>query len=311
MTGLTNRTSFLLLFCCGTTSLTLAAAGCTGDDTVSPVDASVDQTADTQADVRPPTDSGGDGQATDAPLDVSADVGRDGGPDVRDGGGADAPTLIDYPAAVNAAYCTRIAQCCLSANFDFAKCNAVLDDPAVGGVRGISLYNASLDAGTVVYDASAAAACLAEVTSIPCGLISAVDLVKLQTDCFAAMTGTIAVNANGCKTSLECVTGAYCDRADAGDGGLGTCAALAPDGGGCVRDEQCSYLAQGKPPSQCDNDAQVCEGTLPVDAGCNQSSQCASQLCLGKCQSTGVISDPGVPNGICDFFLIKDAGGGG
>jgi hypothetical protein len=43
---------------------------------------------------------------------------------------------------------------------------------------------------------------------------------------------------------------------------------------------------------------------------------CASDLCLFangvvSCQSSGVFSDPGVSGGLCDFFTIKDAGGGG
>jgi hypothetical protein len=145
-------------------------------------------------------------------------------------------------------------------------------------------------------------------------LTSAATLM-LQSECFGALTGQLTVDAGPCRTSIECAANEYC--AKIGDAG-GTCAPLVALTQPCSRSssEECSYLGTGTPAAFCalaaDGGPGVCQPTVAIDGGCTLNNQCQSGLCdFPTCGTQQVVSDPGVMGGTCDFFTIKDAGGGG
>jgi hypothetical protein len=230
----------------------------------------------------------------------------------------DAPTLVDFPHAVDEAFCTRLMQCCIMST-DIASpaqwnqdgeggCAPLFDQ--FGGAFGIGKYDVALDSGLVGYDASAANSCLLDWLSFQCGTVSAAGFAQARLTCFGAMSGTLGVDAGPCVNSLECHTGEYCRL---GDAGTGTCAALSGPGQPCsdtTSSTDCDYLGLGSPPLYCaPGDAgPTCQNTLPADAGCGQNAQCQSGVCLGpRCVDTQVFSS----SPTCRSFAIKDAGGGG
>lgn len=281
----------------------VAMVGCSGDDT----------TATTQ-----------DGAVSDV---TNGDVARPDapGPDAGPGQDADAqaeaappPPLAGFPTAVQTAFCQRLAECCLSPQtFDLAKCIATEANPAAGGFLNLSTWTPALDGGNVTYNPAAASACIAEVRNIACGLIMQATYGKYTTDCYAALSGTLDAGAQGCRYAIECAPGTYCDKSGGGDAG-GKCAPVHDAGAPCTdpMSTDCSYLGNGVPARFCDfsgGAGGVCNPQLGLDAGCNYGSDCTSLICgdLGTCDTQFVFSDPGVPQGSCDYFTIRDAGDGG
>jgi len=241
----------------------------------------------------------------DAPYNFGVDVAS-----------IDAPTLQGFPPAAVQAYCARLGQCCLVSTASWNEALCVRDFTSGGGFRELSSFSASLDSGNVLYDAGAAAQCIADFTGFPCGAVTSSAILTEQAACYGALAGTLGIDAGPCRTSLECATNEYC--AVTADSGTGVCEALHALAAPCTKatSEECSYLGLGTPALFCnlpkDGGQGQCESTLPNDAGCTDNNQCQTQLCsYPSCGPTIVFSDPGVAGGTCAFFTIQDAGGGG
>lgn len=278
--------------------------GCSGDDSVAPGgEAGADVTQDVTQDVQPHPDGMADGAA-----DVQPDAMPDSTPDV----GVDAPPLAAFPRAIAVAFCARLAECCLNpTTFDQPKCLAALDNPTNEGFVNTATYEPFLDGGNVNYNPTLAAKCIMETRQVACGLVASAEAKAIQADCFGAMTGKLAVGATGCRGSIECVTASHCSLPDGGDAG-GTCTALSGIGGACTNtstSDECTYLGNGAPPNYCNGS--TCAAAKDLDASCGSNAECKSGICFVRCVDHQVFSDPGVPNGICDYFSIHDAGGGG
>lgn len=300
-------------------SLTSLAGGCGSSTTTTPpsaTDGSSDSTTDVsseppdegspdvmQTDSSPPGPDAGD--AADAPYNFGVDAAS-----------IDAPSIGAFPSTVAQAFCTRLASCCFvsSAAWNQLLCTQQVTNG--GGFRELSSFSPSLDSGNVLYDASAAAQCIADFTGLPCGTVNSSAILTLQGSCYGALTGTLGVDAGPCRTALECGNNEYC--AINGDAGTGFCSALHGVNQPCTSptSEECSYLGLGNPALFCklgaDGGPGQCMPTEPNEAGCTINNQCQSQLCdYPKCGPTIVVSDPGVNGGTCEYFTIKDAGGGG
>lgn len=292
------------------TVASVTIVGCSGDDTSNaPGDGgNLDATLDGRADA--PTADGPTGEA-----------GGEGGPSTDAGDAADVqydvPPVNGYTLAVSEAFCARLRGCCLVPAQQWNQdgdggCVQTLEQG--GGVANISTYNAALDGGHVVYDKAAAAKCFQEVAAINCGLISAAQQAKIVDDCYAALRGTLAIDAGPCVNSLECTSGAYCRIP--GDASTGRCVAVQAVGQPCsdvLNSTDCTYLGNGTPAAYCDpGDGAApprCASAKPLDAGCNFSQECQSRACNSPvCVNSVVFSDPGVPNGTCAFFTIQDGG---
>jgi hypothetical protein len=171
----------------------------------------------------------------------------------------------------------------------------------------------------VAYNQAAADDCVARASTFTCPVVQAADYKTMTQQCYAAATGTTAIGATGCRASIECVPGSYCDLVDASapEGGVatGVCRGLRAAGALCAdqpRHEACSYRSSG---SVCDSNnpdasARVC---IPLKANgqacAYQNPECQSGLCdnIGNCGTSGTITQPY----LCDPYKITDAGGGG
>ena len=260
--------------------------GCSDDTSLASVDASVDQTADTSTNPPPPPPP---------PLDAGLDA------------PVDAPTLVQLPPAIADAICKRAATCCgaLDAGaFDMGKCLTAYaltgwDNSLVGtGIPGVA------DGGHLVYDPLEGNRCVTRINNggtaaagkFTCGTMGAAELKAISTACFAAVRGDIPIGTAGCRASIECVPGAYCDATGGGvadGGGPGTCRALKAVGADCedspplyekFASDQCSYRGSG-------------EGCYPVDGGPRKCTalRATGELCVAaneECQS-GLCDDDG------------------
>jgi len=285
----------------------LSAVGCGGDDTAGTQDGgNGDATVDGTADVAIDTLMG------DAPTtDGGADSAKDTGPDTA----IDAGDPTGFPDKIVRTACARLESCCLltNAQFDTNKCVRLLE--MFGGYRRTFLVNGHItDAGTIGYDPVKAAQCLNDVAATACGVLTGTAQSPVENECFAAMPGQLAAGA-ACASDFECAQG-YCKYLPDGgaEGGVATrCAPLEGQGGPCLTSFACSTRGTGDTNLYCDSDAGKCVPTLATDAGpCTLDNDCQSHACDSPtCVTKIVFSDPGVANGLCDFFTIRDAGGGG
>jgi hypothetical protein len=304
-------------------AMSAAFVGCGSDDSTKPnteVDgSSTDATTDVSvsAEASPELESGGG----DTGVVTEKDAG-DGGtgssePDASEAGGPAGPNVVpaEYPSRVSSAFCARLNQCCLVSAASWKQSTCVSQLQNAGGFRFLGEYSASLEAGTVGFDASTAANCLSAMSTIDCGELTSTKVLQLQQECYSALSGKVGVDAGPCLTSADCTSGAFCSIT----GDAGTCTALLGLGDPCTHafSDECSYLGTGAAfcavPSEIPGGSgpAVCAPTEPIDGGCFANSPCQSGLCgFPGCASQIVFADPGVENGTCDFYTIKDAGAG-
>ncbi len=287
------------LFVCIASGAVMAGglvSGCGGDDTV----------------VSPGSDGGKDA-TTDGSNFVDGSSQDSGG---QDGGGdtgviVDAgppPTVTDFVAHLEQAYCTRIAQCCVAADagtISNAKCLfAAHPDGFLGASTGIiQLLDEAADGGgthinNLVVDSQLAKNCYQATSLVPCSLGTTL-ANQVIASCFNAVQGKLAIGG-ACETSVECKQPAYCKYADGG-AATGVCTALEAVGSLCNAvpgtsfdqgargQEACSSRSSGVPAAYCDNE--FLDYTLkPIDqwkcaAGnansgiCAYDTACVSNLC--------------------------------
>jgi hypothetical protein len=202
-----------------------------------------------------------------------------------DSGGSSSIPASDLPSAVAKMQCDLLKKC-FGSYFDLAMggedCLTVTTKRMENG--SIAQVQASIDAGTVKYDASLAAACLSELGGRSCDALAQ----RTNDTCDKALTGTLAVGAE-CSYDFECEGKTYCNRAS---GCPGKCTALEPAGGSCTRDDACQ-------------DGLVCHSGACVTpaahgAACEGGSapQCTpSYLCIGSTQTA-----PGTCRSVSEIF---------
>jgi hypothetical protein len=313
--------------------LAFAVAGCGGDDSVqgdSGGDTSTDGNApDGKRDGSHKNDApSSDVVGTDSPTptDSPADSpSTDGGTD----SGGDLAALYAFPAAVNAALCTRLATCCAEPDAGVAAfvATCVQEYAEYGGVADVNLANTH--GGHIKYDSTAAAKCFADIKAISCGSYTSAEEKAALSDCTAAMVGTIDAPKGGCTSSWECAPTGYCagsagsltplydnDGKLVGDAGAptGTCTALRGVGDSCTDLNfytDCTYVGNGSPDNFCNPNEAGTAGSCVLDyptgsagAGCLYNQQCQTELCIYGvgCESSSTFSDPGDASVICSSF---------
>ncbi len=294
----------------------ISAVGCSsnGGSTGGGPDATADAEGDGQGDVsQVDTSTGTDSQADTFVADsfVAADTSNGADADAAapdgDAGAADvydATAALEYPGQAAAAWCNEIASCCGTSGdastFNMALCLG--NNPY--GWKAAAYNGASLlSTGNVVFNASAAAACLSAI-AVDCSTNQVSSAVEAQryANCWSVYSGTLAAGSP-CTASVECAPGNFCMPVDggAGDSGLpGVCQALVGNGGACgefganLASYMCSYLGSGNtglgcrewvtgsPNTPLDAGAWTCVPQLPLNAQCNINLDCTSFLCPGN-----------------------------
>ena len=198
-----------------------------------------------------------------------------------DSGGGDV-ALADIGATFGAAYCAKAFDCCTAAEIpQFFEGASITDEPGCvmfyTNVFGAltATYQASIDAGKLVYSSSAASQCVSALRAQACpDFASAHD--PLQNECSNPFMGQVAANA-ACNFDEECVSG-YCE----GDVQFGTprpgvCKSL-PGSGAMCPDFDC---AEG---FQCQSG--TCMALKADGASCYGGDECASGGCNGASGNT-------------------------
>ncbi len=322
----------------------MTGAGCSGSTATSPgSDAGEDATGDSAADggedvtsTETGTDSGTvdsstvdsgtrDSGTVDSGTVDSGIIVDSGSVDSGTGDGSPeaAPSYAFFPNEVVQTICNHLATCCEGSNtssFNMQQCFAVFT--SFGGLNGDGLYLAEpalqADGGAAVaYNPSAAAACLADISALPCGSVHDTSWQQVTSQCFAALTGGIPVNGTGCHGSIECAPDSYCSN--------GTCTPILALGAPCTTNDQCQYRGTAPKTAYCDYQypnpdagTQTCVAAQPTGSVCGYTfyypNECQTFVCnasSGLCDTAQLFSDPGVSQGLCDSLTIKDAGGGG
>jgi hypothetical protein len=219
-------------------------------------------------------------------------VGRDAG----------VPNAQEYVTAYYEAACDRLLECCGK------PVNAETRKICEGRVTlgALAPYEASLDLRDVRYFPEAAGKCLALVREASCRQGTAEASRKLREACSAVFQGSLGGGVSGCRTSLDCQPGLYCERTSDGGAckpfhGVGqSCTANHSVGNGSLRvppgeaisraREQCGYEAPRWDPLFCDLPDRVAEGGQAVGV-------CRRALAPGAPCDMG---DQGCGDGHCD-----------
>jgi len=309
----------------------------------STVDGGLDGGGDSAADVSLPEEAGSEAGASDAdagspaPTEAATPDAEAGAPPGADAGSADAaPDVVDnsamyaFPGQVVTAICQQAATCCFgdaSANFNLARCES---DNLPTGFQGSSQGTAFLDGGNVVFNATKASACLADIASIDCrtNQLTSADMMALFPDCFGALQGTLALGA-ACKDSIECAPGEFCDPADGG--ATKTCQPLRTTDAGCgdfgtpstptsdqIDNAQsiCSYRGSGNTGLVCEYEDRVtgnplttwsCVPSGALGGACSYHLDCTSRVCAVPAYQCGQATQFFNPTG-CKYYQIGDGG---
>ncbi len=302
-------------------------------DVVTHAEAGVDAKADSTT----PVEAGHDADAATTAVDADAAVAHDADAAAAHDGDAGAATdasdadavateasaeaeagptttpAQQFAMAYAQAYCQGYLHCCDGYDAGAVNFNKCVTDSygQVSQETTFPLGAASALTGThLTIDQDAAAGCFAGLSNLAC-VIAAADNAAATNPCFGVISGNIPLGGTGCVTSFECVTGGYCNI---GDGGTGTCTALAGDGGTCVTQDMCS-AAQLQPTSYCTtvdtgNPTGTCAPLLPDNSMCGSDMECTAEFCfagagMDQCGGSGVLN---TSNGLCQTYAV-DAGG--
>lgn len=199
-----------------------------------------------------------------------------------DGGGGGGVAITDFGQRFADAYCTKAFSCCTTAEipeyFDFftftteAECKQTYGALFAGLTQ---MYQTSIDAGKIVYNASSAGACLDAVSALSCPQF-ATDEDTLNDRCPNPFEGQVA-NDMPCASDEECQS-TYCEGDRQGNTPTnGVCKAIPAQGQMCT-DFVC---AQG---SYCDSG--TCAPAQADGAECFDGEECMSGGCNGAMDST-------------------------
>jgi len=192
-------------------------------------------------------------------------------------------------------------------------CQGGSPDALIAYVQAMNWCNAAavvIGAAQVSFDASAAAACLADIPGLPCW-----QNLNASPNCLKVFTGTVA-EGGACYGTLpmgaqECAPGTVCD-ASASDC-TGTCVAreirprLAVIGTACTGANDCvgdqGTLTCVGPSGPIQSGTGTCQ--VPAEIGpCNWDTDCLTAACVhttpsvppGTCQAVKQVGDPCMPN---------------
>jgi hypothetical protein len=286
--------------------------GCSGDDTVVPLDSSADTKPDT---TQPDTGTdGGSESSTEGGEDAPADAPL---PDVA------VPPLDTFIDTAVDTFCTALGACCYQGNpqkWDKPRCiNAQF--VAAGNPKLLAFRNAATkDGGAgLQYDTAQAKQCLALLTAMPCTITSA-QYLAIGNACYGALKGTVPVNSKGCIDSLQCASPGRCDLTVDG----GQCLPLLGDGGLCTTSDDCSYRGTYQPPLFCDDDPvrhpdpssdaglaiPTCSPQLGPNGSCGNDTDFEGACTTGICGDNNLCGNNFVQNttDVCNAFTIRDAG---
>ncbi len=283
------------------------------------------------------TDAGPDG-TTDTGLDVKADT---IGNDASDAGDAnsDGPNAIaQFRTQVATGFCNHFQNCCNTIDagpFNYAQCMQSATSSAWNGSNGELSTAEVIARGNVTLNSTAAASCLAGLSTLSCPAITSSEVNTVTANCFAAAIGTLGVGAD-CVASIECQPTEYCQFAgiDAGktDAGstLGQCATLIAQGQPCGQappygapaytSEECEYKGWQPPAHFCDYDSfpdaggYTCQPLRANSTPCFNDDECSSGICGTYGQdcigTTCICSTTRDYTNFCLQLEIKDAGPG-
>ena len=199
--------------------------------------------------------------------------------------------------------------------FDLGRCLNT-NENNLGGFKTLSRHEPALRDGgeaKVVFDKTKAALCLGEIRSFTC-LTPSAEETKLRDDCYAALAGTIALNAAGCTDAIHCAAG-RCVLP--GDGGVGSCVALVGDGGDCTTSDDCAYRGSSNPSLFCEDDfadaGPSCAPRLGLDASCGNNTDsdyaaCQSQVCGANLTCASAFTQNDIAPACTTFVRPIDAG---
>lgn len=140
--------------------------------------------------------------------------------------------MEELPAEIAAVYCGEILPCLgpLEGLFlNGADCEETFG--AQFEDQQVPQWEAAIEAGTLVYHADKARACLDAFAATGCDIPS----TRTPAECEEALEGTVALGED-CNAGLECAGVAYCHFVNQCPG---TCEALEPAGATCVADDNC------------------------------------------------------------------------
>lgn len=285
----------------------------------------IDATQDVALDARP--DVTGDARA-EAAADAGADAPSDASPDVADVG-PDRSEELAFPVLVATALCNQVALCCADGGMSQFDMNNCVTQFTGSGYQYSSFGESAIANGHILYSPEAGAACLGAINSIAGCAVDAGLQPQLLTNCFAALTGTLAAGAS-CQASLECAPGNYCAPTDGGVSGI--CAPIHAVGQPCKdfgdpsqqnkSSEICSYRASGNTGATCqtidsvgnftDAGSWTCQPQYGLGAICNIDTDCVPPMLCDLGTSTCVPDQRQLvfPGSTCPQFIL-DAGGGG
>jgi hypothetical protein len=160
-----------------------------------------------------------------------------------------------------------------------------------------SLLDGKIAEGTVVYDASKAAACLTAISQLDCAALMNRD----QPECLAALDGTVPLGGD-CDLNEECKGSALCQSSSGTC--PGQCVSLLSAGQACTADANCSNGLL------CSSETKLCVKPAATGEACEYGSPpCGTGLlCLGKddtlhipgtCQSA-ITALKGAEGDVCD-----------
>jgi hypothetical protein len=181
-------------------------------------------------------------------------------------------TLDQFAAQAPAAFCDAWVRCGLAA--DSATCLQGKGPYDFGQMR------ADVASGKGRFDASAAAACLAEQRAMSCK--KSEEDVSLDAPCGRVLVGTVAVGG-ACSELEQCAPGTFCNANCSDTCCTGTCAPRSTDFFKKVGEACMITVSDACEPSA------YCKGTDPAVMGV-----CAPRLAAGQtCQQVPPAADPG------------------
>lgn len=197
------------------------------------------------------------------------------------GGSGGGPIPIDNLASeISQASCSKIFECCNSAEVMQQFMNITYNGQPVttemqceGLTNGlfaqylIPEYKASIAAGRITYDGSAARGCIDAFVNLGCGPYSQLS-GAMSVSCDTPFIRPAVGDGGACSQSYEC-TGDFCDGATSSADG--TCKPKPTAGQSCTGTCAPGLYCSG-----------TCQPLLANGASCTGSEQCASGNCAGS-----------------------------
>lgn len=215
------------------------------------------------------------------------------------GGGGGAIGFAEFPDELEAADCDFEVECGLMPDVDTCR-GAVAIDP--GEIESIQT---AIDAGTLIFNEDAAAACVDGVRNQGCAFPG----LHTADPCAELFTGTVATGG-ACNIDIECTGNALCEPADPacdptvaccpGTCGADTSVEPQPIGGACESSGDCELQAFCDIPDGAQ--AGTCAALLQQGATCTDLFSCVDPLICELDFQTGVgtCEEPAAREATCD-----------